>query len=87
MIILCTTFFLHRVNEFQIRQIDASRFEIRLVPGKSFEQLDIEEFESAFSTQFPFARPIIRIVDRIERTAGGKYKAFIGLDSADRVSS
>lgn len=87
LIILCTTFFLHRVNEFQIRQIDASRFEIRLVPGKSFEQLDIEEFESAFSTQFPFARLTVRIVDRIERTAGGKYKAFIGLDSADRVSS
>jgi len=85
LIVLCNSFFLDAVKEFQVRQLDAYRFEIQVVTETSLERVGTDEFERAFSNAYPHAKAIFRSVTTIERTAAGKYKVFLGLEMPQQV--
>ncbi len=87
LISLCNSFFLDAVKEFQIRQLDTYRFEIQVVTETPLERIGIDNFASAFSKAYPHAQFMLRPVATIERTAAGKYKAFVGLEMPKRIDS
>jgi hypothetical protein len=68
-------------DEFQIAQLKQDLFEVRLLRNRPLAQDDVVLFAKTFKDELPFARTRFRVVDKIQRTAAGKYKAFIALDS------
>lgn len=78
----CATQFLSFVKEFQIRQLSEDRFEVLLVQSNVLKSGNIAEFKLAFAKVMPSATTDFRVVDRIERAAAGKHKAFVGIDAS-----
>jgi phenylacetate-CoA ligase len=73
--------FMDFADEFQIAQLKQDLFEVRLLRNRPLAQDDVVLFAKTFKDELPFARTRFRVVDKIQRTAAGKYKAFIALDS------
>jgi len=66
-----------KVEEFQIHQKDINNFEVHIVPNGKLAKSTAEEFKSELCSEFPNAKVVIKSVEKIERTATGKFKAFV----------
>lgn len=66
-----------KVTEFQIQQKDINYFEVYIVPKETLTKNISDEFEFELRSEFPNAKILVKSVERIERTAAGKFKAFV----------
>ena len=66
--------------EFQIRQVSGTGFELCVVAKPNFGPTDRAAIENIFEKSLPGAAVAIRNVDKIERTAAGKYRVFVGIN-------
>jgi phenylacetate-CoA ligase len=76
------------IREAQVVQEQLDLFTIRLVPANTFEEHDIQKIKDNMRIHTGDVRVDVRLVDRIERAASGKFRAVIcklSQDEKDRV--
>jgi phenylacetate-CoA ligase len=65
------------VVEAQIVQDDYDKFRVRVVPSDSFSEKDRQDIRDSLLERVGKGEVQIDIVDRIERTSGGKFRAVV----------
>lgn len=65
------------IREAQVVQEQLDLFTIRLVPADTFEEHDIQKIKDNMCLHAGEVRVIVHLVDQIERTASGKFRAVI----------
>ena len=76
------------IREAQVVQEQLDLFTIRLVPADTFEEHDIQKIKDNMHLHAGEVRVDVHLVDQIERTASGKFRAVIcklSQDEKDRV--
>ncbi len=65
------------VTEFQIIQESLEHFRVIIVPTAHFDDAARAKVQSIFTSRYPSFKVTVDLVDRIEREASGKRRAFI----------
>ncbi len=66
-----------KVAEYQIHQKDINKFDVYVVSYGELTVRTADEFKLVLLSEFPSANVVVKSVDNIERTAAGKFKAFV----------
>ena len=65
------------IREAQIVQDDYEKFRIRVVPGKTYSTMDGDKIMNNLAQRVGEAEIRVELVDEIERTKSGKFKAVV----------
>jgi phenylacetate-CoA ligase len=75
------------VAQFQIAQITPDRLAVRVVPGPGYDDADTRRAVASIAQRVPGLATDLRLVDRIERNAGGKLRQFRPLAAAGHAAN